>query len=143
MTKTYMAKPVDIDARWFLIDAQGQVLGRLATRIATILMGKHRPTYTPHLDTGDFVVVINAEKFIVTGRKMKEKMYYRASRYPDGLTVTPLEKMLQTKPAEAVRLAVKRMLPKTTLGRQMFSKLKVYAGPDHPHAAQKPEPLKL
>jgi len=138
-----MATPVDIEPKWFLIDAKGQILGRVAVRIASILMGKHRPTYTAHIDTGDFVVVVNADKFKVTGRKMKEKLYYRASGYPGGLTATPLDKMLDEKPAEALRLAVKRMLPKTKLGRQMFTKLKAYAGPDHPHAAQKPEPIKL
>jgi len=141
MTKTFMAKAVDVDPQWHLVDAEGRILGRLATRIATILQGKHSPRYTPHVDTGDFVVVINAEKIAVTGRKRKEKMYYRASGYPGGLTETSLEELLATKPAEAVRRAVKRMLPKTKLGRRMFRKLKVYAGTEHPHAAQKPEPL--
>jgi len=142
-TKCYMAKPVDVDAKWHLVDAEGRILGRLAAKIAPILMGKHRPTYTPHIDTGDFVVVINAEKIVVTGRKLKNKKYYRASGYPGGLTETPLDELLAKKPAEAVRLAVKRMLPKTKLGRHMFSKLKVYAGPKHPHEAQQPEPLTL
>ena len=143
MTKSFMANPVEIERKWHLIDAEGRILGRIATRIATILQGKHTPKFTPHVDTGDFVVVVNAEKVAVTGRKMKDKMYYRASGYPGGLTETPLEELLKKKPAEALRLAVKRMLPKTKLGRHMFSKLKVYAGPDHPHAAQRPEPLKL
>ena len=143
MTKSYMAKPVEVDAKWHLVDAEGRILGRLAAKIATVLQGKHKPTYTPHIDTGDFVVVVNAEKFTVTGRKLKNKMYYRASGYPGGLTETPLEKLLVKKPAEALRLAVKRMLPKTKLGRQMFKKLKVYAGPEHRHAAQQPEPLDL
>lgn len=138
-----MAKPVDVDPKWHLVDAKGRILGRLATRIAMILQGKHRPTYTPHIDTGDFVVVVNAEKIVVTGRKLKNKMYYRASGYPGGLTETPLEVLLTKKPTQAVSLAVKRMLPKTKLGRHMFQKLKVYAGPEHPHAAQSPEPLKL
>lgn len=142
-TKSFMANATTVDPQWHLVDAEGQILGRLATKIATILMGKHTPAYTPHVDTGDFVVVVNAEKFVVTGRKMQDKMYYRASGYPGGLKETPLEELLKKKPAEALTLAVKRMLPKTKLGRQMFSKLKVYAGPDHPHAAQKPEPLKL
>ena len=142
-TKSYMAKPVDFDAKWYVVDADGQILGRMATRIARVLMGKHKPIYTPHIDTGDFVVVVNAEKVAVTGRKMKNKMYYRASGYPSGLTETPLEELMAKKPAEAVRLAVKRMLPKTKLGRKMFTKLKVYAGPDHPHAAQQPEPMAL
>lgn len=143
MTKSYMAKPVDVDPKWHLVDAEGRILGRLAARIALILQGKHRPTYTPHIDTGDFVVVVNAEKIVVTGRKLKNKMYYRASGYPGGLTETPLEELLAKKPTQAVSLAVKRMLPKTKLGRHMFQKLKVYAGPEHPHEAQSPEPLKL
>ncbi len=141
--RTYVAKAVDADAKWHLVDAEGRILGRLAARIAPILMGKHKPQYTPNVDLGDFVVVVNAEKIAVTGRKLKDKMYYRVSGYPDGLKATPLDELLVRKPAEAVRLAVKRMLPKTKLGRHMFSKLKVYAGPDHPHAAQRPEPLKL
>ncbi len=143
MTKCFMASRVDVDAKWYVVDAEGQVLGRLATRIATVLMGKHKPMYTPHVDTGDFVVVVNAEKIAVTGRKMKDKKYYRASGYPGGLKEKPLEELLAAKPAEAVRLAVKRMLPKTKLGKQMFTKLKAYAGPDHPHAAQNPEPFKM
>jgi len=143
MAKSYMAKPVEVEAKWHLVDAEDRILGRLATRVARVLMGKHKPTYTPHIDTGDFVVVINAEKIAVTGRKLKTKMYYRASGYPGGLKETRLEEMLASKPAEVVRLAVKRMLPKTKLGRHMFSKLKVYAGPEHPHAAQRPEPLAL
>jgi len=143
MTKTYMAKRSDVEAKWHLVDAEGQILGRLAAKIAPVLQGKHKVTYTPHVDTGDFVVVINAEKIAVTGRKMKNKMYYRASGYPGGLTETPLRELLAKKPTEALSLAVRRMLPKTKLGRKMFSKLKVYAGPEHPHAAQQPEPLKL
>jgi large subunit ribosomal protein L13 len=141
--KSYLATPVDVDAKWWAVDAEGRILGRLASRIATVLMGKHKPEYTPHIDTGDFVVVVNAEKIAVTGRKMTDKMYYRASGYPGGLTETPLGDLLAKKPTEAIRLAVKRMLPKTKLGRHMLSKLKVYAGPDHPHAAQQPEPLEL
>jgi len=143
MTKSYMAKPGEVDQKWLLVDAEGRILGRLAALIARILQGKHKPTYTPHVDTGDFVVVINAEKIAVTGRKLKNKIYYRASGYPGGLTETPLEELLATKPTEALRLAVKRMLPKTKLGRHMFSKLKVYAGPEHKHAAQQPEPIAL
>ena len=142
-TKSFMANAMTVDPKWHLVDADGQILGRMATKIATILQGKHRPTYTPHVDTGDFVIVINAEKFIVTGRKMEDKMYYRASGYPGGLKETTLETLLEKKPTEAVRLAVKRMLPKTKLGERMFTKLKVYAGPDHPHEAQQPEPLEL
>ena len=142
-TKSFMANAMTVDPKWHLVDADGQILGRMATKIATILQGKHRPTYTPHVDTGDFVIVINAEKFVVTGRKMEDKMYYRASGYPGGLKETTLETLLEKKPTEAVRLAVKRMLPKTKLGERMFTKLKVYAGPDHPHEAQQPEPLEL
>jgi large subunit ribosomal protein L13 len=143
MKQTYMAKPTDIDARWFVVDAEGRILGRLATKIATVLMGKHRPTYTPHIDTGDFVVVVNAEKVAFTGRKMESKTYNHNTGYPGGLVKVPLSDMLARKPEEVVRMAVKRMLPKTKLGRKMFSKLKVYAGPDHPHAAQTPEPFEL
>jgi len=143
MSKSYLASPVDVDAKWFVIDAEGKVLGRLATRIAMILMGKHKPTYTPHTDTGDFVVVVNAEKFVVTGTKMKDKLYYRNSFYPGGQKTIVLEKLLVEKPTYALKQAVRKMLPKTKLGRQMFTKLKVYAGPEHPHAAQQPEPLEV
>ena len=142
-SKSFMANATTVDPKWHLVDADGQILGRMATKIATILQGKHRPTYTPHVDTGDFVIVVNAEKFAVTGRKMEDKKYYRASGYPGGLKETTLKVLLEKKPAEAVRLAVRRMLPKTKLGEQMFTKLKVYAGPDHPHEAQQPEPLEL
>ncbi len=142
-TKSFMATSQTVEPKWYLVDVEGKTLGRIATKIATILMGKHRPQYTPHVDTGDFVVVINAEKFVVTGRKMDNKMYYRASGYPGGLKETPLAELLEKKPAEALRLAVRRMLPKTKLGRRMFSKLKAYAGPEHPHEAQQPEPLEL
>ena len=143
MTKSFMASSVDVDAKWHLVDAKGQILGRLATKIATVLMGKHKPTYTRHVDTGDFVVVVNAEKIAVTGRKLKDKIYYSASGYPGGLKTIPLEKLLRKKPTEPLRLAVRRMLPKTKLGSQMLKKLKLYAGPEHPHAAQNPEPLEL
>lgn len=143
MMKTFMAKEADIRRKWFVVDAQGQVLGRLATKIATVLMGKHRPTFTPHVDTGDFVIVVNAERIVVTGNKMKDKIYYHNTKYPGGLRSISLEKLLVKKPTQAVRQAVRRMVPKTTLGRQMFRKLKVYAGPEHPHAAQQPEPLIL
>ncbi len=143
MTQSFMAKSADVERKWCLVDAEGQILGRLAAKVATVLQGKHKPTYTPHVDTGDFVVVVNAEKIAVTGHKLRDKKYYRASGYPGGLKEISLDKLLKKKPAEAVRLAVKRMLPKTKLGRKMFTKFKVYAGPDHPHAAQKPEPLKL
>ena len=141
--KTYMAKPSDVTRRWWLVDADGMVLGRLAVEVARILMGKHRPTYTPHIDTGDFVVVVNAEKIALTGRKAAQKNYYRHTGYPGGLVVTSYKRMQASKPEDVIRLAVRRMLPKTKLGRNMFSKLKVHRGPDHPHTAQQPESLEL
>ncbi len=141
--KTYMAKPGEVERRWWLVDAEGKTLGRLATQIATLLRGKHKPQYTPHVDCGDFVVVINAEKVRVTGRKLQQKKYYRHSGYPGGLKVRTLEQMLQTHPERVIWLAVKRMLPKGPLGRRQLKKLKVYAGPEHPHQAQQPEPLEL
>lgn len=141
--KTTMAKPADVERRWYQVDAEGKVLGRMAVEIARTLMGKHKPTYTPHLDTGDFVVVVNAEKVEVTGRKADQKRYYRYTGYPGGLVETPYRRMQERKPDEIVRLAVRRMLPKTKLGRQMFAKLKVYAGTDHPHTAQQPEVLAM
>lgn len=142
-TKSYMARPGEIQAQWHLVDATDQVLGRLATRIATLLMGKHRPTYTPHVDTGDFVVVVNAEKVRVTGAKRTDKQYDRYTRYPGGRKVVSFEKLLAKHPERIIELAVRRMLPKSRLGRKMQGKLKVYAGPDHPHQAQQPEDLKL
>jgi large subunit ribosomal protein L13 len=141
--KTYMAKKGELPANWYLVDAEGQVLGRLASRIATILMGKHRPEYTPHVDTGEFVIVVNAEKVVLTGRKMAQKSYQRYSGYPGGRRVVTVERMLQKHPTKLVELAVVRMLPKTWLGTQMSRKLKVYAGPRHPHQAQQPKALKL
>ena len=142
--KTYSAKPGDIERKWFVVDAEGQVLGRLATRIATALRGKHKPIFQPHVDTGDFVVVVNAEKVKLTGRKLEQKIYYRHTGYPGGIRSITAEKLLQSAHADrVVKSAVRGMLPKNTLGRQMFSKLKVYAGPDHPHAAQQPEVLEI
>ncbi len=141
--KTYMAKPGEIEKKWYLVDASGKVLGRLASQIAMILMGKHRPTYTPHVDTGDYVVVVNAEKVVLTGRKLDQKNYYRHSGYPGGLKVVTARQLLQKHPEKLIYLAVKRMLPKNKLGRKMLKKLKVYAGSEHPHQAQKPEPLEL
>jgi large subunit ribosomal protein L13 len=129
--------------RWHLIDANGQVLGRLATRIADILRGKHKAVFTPNVDGGDFVVVINARGIKLTGKKLKKKLYYRHSEYPGGLRTTVAQKMLAEKPETVVRLAVKGMLPKNRLSRRLVTKLKIYAGGDHPHAAQKPEPLAL
>lgn len=139
--KTYTPRVSDIDRKWYIVDAEGQTLGRIATRIATVLRGKHKPIYTPHLDTGDFVVVINAEKVQVTGNKQFEKLYYRHSRYPGGLSSLRFEEMIERHPDRVIRLAVKGMLPKNTLGKQMLKKLRIYAGPEHPHKGQQPEPL--
>jgi large subunit ribosomal protein L13 len=141
--KTYVANPTDRERNWLIVDAEGQTLGRLATQIADALRGKRKPTYTPHIDTGDFVVVVNAEKISVTGAKRSEKMYYRHSGYPGGLRSRTLAEMLDRRPEEVIRRAVRGMLPRTRLGRAQFRKLKVYAGPEHPHEAQKPEPLEV
>lgn len=130
----------DIERSWWTIDAEGQVLGRLATRTARLLMGKHKPGYTPFLDTGDHVVVVNAEKIVLTGTKTKDKKYYRHSGYPGGISETSAEEMLEKHPERVIEMAVKGMLPKTRLGRQMIRKLRVYAGPEHPHEAQQPQP---
>lgn len=141
--KTYVMRPAEVKPAWHLIDATDVVLGRMATRIATILQGKHKPTYTPHVDTGDYVVVINAEKVHLTGKKPKNKVYKHYTGYLGGLKVEPFARVLARHPDRIIRLAVRRMLPKTRLGRAMRSKLKVYAGPEHPHAAQQPQPLTL
>lgn len=141
--KTFSAKKNEIEKKWCLVDAEGKVLGRLASKIAMRLRGKHKPIYTPHVDTGDFMVVINAEKVLLTGKKLKEKVYYRHSGYPGGLKSITAEKLQQKKPAELIRLVVKGMLPKNSLGRNMIKKLKIYAGEKHPHAAQKPEILDI
>ncbi len=141
--KTYMAKKEEVVPRWYMVDAEGKILGRLATKVATILMGKHRPTYTPHVDTGDFVIVINADKVRVTGKKLDQKVYQRYSGYPGGLKQTSLRKVMAQKPTDVFSKAVKRMLPKSKLGRKMLTKLKVYAGPGHPHEAQVPQALEL
>jgi large subunit ribosomal protein L13 len=141
--KTYSAKPGEIERRWLLVDAEGRTLGRLATQIADVLRGKNKPVYTPHVDTGDFVVVVNAEKIAVTGKKLDEKMYYRHSGYLGGLRQRTLREQLDRRPTEVLRLAVKGMLPKNRLARQQLTKLKIYAGPEHPHEAQRPEPLPL
>lgn len=141
--KTSSAKPHEIERKWFVIDAQGQTLGRLATRVATVLRGKHKPIYTPHIDCGDYVIVVNAEKINVTGQKLDQKIYYRHSGYPGGLKQVTLRRQLQTHPERVIEAAVRGMLPKNRLGRKMFKKLKVYDGPDHPHQAQQPEPLDL
>jgi len=141
--KTYQAKKEELKYQWYLVNAEGKVLGRLASELAKILRGKHKPTFTPHLDTGDFVVVVNAEKVGLTGKKLKDKIYYRHTGYPGGIKEVSAEKLLAKKPTELIRRAVKGMLPKNSLGRQMFRKLKVYAGPNHPHKAQNPVPLEL
>ena len=141
--RTYAVKASEIERQWYLVDAQGKTLGRLASEIAKILRGKHKPTYTPHLDTGDYVVVVNAEKIHVTGNRLDSKRYYRYSGYPGGLKSVPLREMLEKHPTRAIRYAVKGMLPKNRLGRAMIRKLKVYAGNEHPHEAQKPVSLDL
>jgi len=141
--RTYSPKPGDVTRQWHVIDATDVVLGRLATQAATLLRGKHKPIYAPHLDTGDFVVVINAEKISVTGDKLHEKMYYRHSGYPGGLKKRSLGEMLERRPEEVIRLAVRGMLPKNRLARKQLTKLKVYAGPEHPHEAQKPQTLEI
>jgi large subunit ribosomal protein L13 len=141
--KTYDAKKGEIEQSWYVVDAESKVLGRLATRVADVLRGKHKPIFTPYVDTGDFVVVINAEKIHLTGTKMDNKKYYRHSGYPGGLKTTTPAELLRKKPEAIIMHAVKGMLPKTKLGRQQFKKLKVYAGKDHPHQAQQPSELKV
>ncbi|HDZ10438.1 MAG: 50S ribosomal protein L13 [Pseudohongiella sp.] len=141
--KTFSAKPQNVEHNWLLVDAEGQTLGRMATEIASRLRGKHKPEYTPHVDTGDFIVVVNAEKVRVTGKKAKDKMYYSHSGYPGGLKTFSFEKLIDRSPERVLKLAVKGMLPRTPLGRAMFKKLKVYAGTEHPHAAQQPQALQL
>ena len=142
-TRTYSAKPSEITQAWHHVDAEGVVLGRMASRIARILQGKHKPMYTPHLDTGDFVIVTNAEKVHLTGKKMDQKVYHYYTGWAGGLRETQVRDMIEKKPEQVIRLAVRRMLPKTNLGRLMLRKLKVYAGTDHPHAAQQPQPLDI
>lgn len=139
--KTYMASPAAIERKWYVVDATGYTLGRLASEIAKVLRGKNKPTFTPHIDTGDYVIVVNADKIKVTGKKLEQKLYYRHSDYVGGFKSTTLKEMLNKKPEMVIELAVKGMLPKGPLGRQMLKKLSVYAGPEHPHAAQKPETL--
>jgi large subunit ribosomal protein L13 len=141
--KTYSAKPGEVTRRWYVVDADGKTLGRLATVIADTLRGKNKPQYTPHVDTGDFVVVVNAERIAVTGNKLDQKRYYRHSGYPGGLRSRTLREQLDRRPTEVLRTAVKGMLPKNRLARRQINKLKIYAGPEHPHKAQAPEPLKV
>ena len=141
--KTYSAKPGEIQRDWVLVDAEGKTLGRIATVIADRLRGKNKAVFTPHVDTGDFVVVVNAEKVAVTGKKLDEKMYHRHSGYPGGLRSRSLRDQLERQPTEVLRTAVKGMLPRTKLGRAQLTKLKIYAGPEHPHEAQAPTPLEV
>jgi len=141
--KTYVATLADRQRDWLLVDASGQTLGRLATQIADALRGKRKPAYTPHVDTGDFVIVVNAEKISVSGNKRQAKRYYRHSGYPGGLRSRTLAEMLARRPEEVIRLAVRGMLPRNRLARKQLTKLKVYAGPEHPHAAQKPQPMEI
>lgn len=140
---TYTARPADIDRKWYVVDAEGKTLGRLATEVAKVLRGKHKPIFTPHMDTGDFVIVVNAERIVLTGNKLRDKLYFRHSNYPGGLKVVNYERLLETFPERAIERAVKGMLPHNRLGRQLYRKLKVYRGPEHPHKAQRPEPLEI
>lgn len=139
--KTFMASPATIERKWYVVDAEGKTLGRLASEVARVLRGKHKPIFTPHIDTGDYVIVVNAEKVKVTGKKLSQKVYYHHSEYVGGMKETTLKEMLANKPERVVELAVKGMLPKGPLGRQVYTKLYVYAGPEHKQAAQKPEVL--
>lgn len=141
--KTYVAKEQDITKRWYLVDAQDKVLGRLATNVATRLRGKHKPIFAPHADTGDFIVVVNADKVRLTGRKWDKKIYYRHTGYTGGLKQISAKKLREKRPEDILRFAVKGMLPKNSLGRRQLKKLKIYAGPDHPHQAQEPERLEI
>jgi large subunit ribosomal protein L13 len=143
MMKSYMARPLEVERKWYVVDAEGKHLGRLAAEIAKILRGKNKVQYTPHVDVGDFVVVVNAERVVVTGKKAEQRVYRRHSGYPGGMKERSYEQMLARKPTEILRKAVYGMMPKTRLARQQFRKLKIYAGPDHPHAAQDPQKLEV
>lgn len=143
MRTTYMAKGHEVERKWYVVDAEGQTLGRLSSEVASILRGKHKPTFTPHVDTGDHVIIINAEKIHLTGNKLMDKKYYRHSRYPGSLKTTTAGEMRANKPERLLELSIKGMMPKGSLGRQMTKKLNVYAGSEHPHAAQKPEAYEL
>ncbi len=138
-----MANPQNVERKWFVVDAEGKTLGRLASQVAAILRGKHKPTFTPHVDCGDFVVIVNAEKIQVTGNKVADKVYLRHTGYPGGQKSITFGRLIETRPIRVLELAIKGMLPHNRLGRQMYRKLKVYAGPEHPHAAQKPEKLEI
>lgn len=141
--KTYMAKGETLQRNWYVVDAEGMVLGRLSSQVASILRGKHKPIYTPHVDTGDHVIIVNAEKIVLTGKKLDQKKYYRHTGYPGGLRETSYRILMQTKPEFAVYESIRRMMPKGPLGRKMLTKLRVYAGPEHENAAQKPQALEL
>jgi large subunit ribosomal protein L13 len=141
--KSYMARPLEVERKWYVIDAEGKTLGRLAAEIAKILRGKNKPQYTPHVDVGDFVVVVNADRVVVTGKKAEQKVYRRHSGYPGGLKTTSYEQMMERRPTEILRKAVYGMMPKNRLARQQIRKLKIYAGPEHPHAAQNPRRLEV
>ncbi|WP_135556552.1 50S ribosomal protein L13 [Paenibacillus cymbidii] len=143
MSTTYMAKPNEVERKWYIIDAEGKTLGRLASEAASIIRGKHKPQFTPHVDTGDFVIVINASKVVLTGKKLQKKMYYRHSLYSGGLKVTPAQEMLNKNPERMLELAIHGMLPKTRLGERLKTKLKVFAGAEHTHQAQQPEVWEL
>ena len=143
MKRTYVTKPEDIERSWYVVDASGQTLGRLASEVAQVIRGKHKPIYSPSIDVGDYVIVVNAEKIHVTGWKLDQKMYYRHSGYPGGIKEMTLGRMLEEHPTRVIELAVKGMLPKNKLGRKMIKKLKVYAGSEHPHQAQQPEAMEL
>jgi large subunit ribosomal protein L13 len=143
MMKSYMARPLEVERKWYVVDAEGKHLGRLATEIVRVLRGKNKPQYTPHVDVGDFVVVVNADRVAVTGRKAEQRVYRRHSGYPGGMKETSYERMLARKPTEVLRKAVYGMMPKTRLARKQFKKLKIYAGPEHPHSAQDPQTLEV
>lgn len=143
MTTSFMANPQNVTRKWYVVDAEGKTLGRLASQVAAILRGKNKPTYTPHVDCGDFVIIVNADKIQVTGRKFTDKLYRRHSGYPGGLKETAFQHLIAKQPIRPLEIAIKGMLPHTRLGRQMFRKLKVYAGAEHPHAAQQPEKLEI
>jgi large subunit ribosomal protein L13 len=143
MMKSYMARPLEVERKWYVVDAEGKHLGRLATEIVRVLRGKNKPQYTPHVDVGDFVVVVNADRVAVTGKKAEQRVYRRHSGYPGGMKETSYEQMFARKPTEVLRKAVYGMMPKTRLARKQFKKLKIYAGPEHPHAAQDPQTLEV
>lgn len=143
MSKSYMANPQNVERKWYVVDATDMILGRFATEVASILRGKHKPTFTPHVDCGDYVIIVNAEKIAFTGNKLEDKNYYRHSGYPGGLKTRNLKTMLEKQPEKVLESAIKGMLPKNTLGRNMYRKLFVYSGAEHPHQAQKPEVLNL